>query len=601
MASASSCCWRFWASWAWSCLGRSIWPTGRRRTRRARWAARFTIGTLRVGFGATVTVALADLVIGNAPDGSPQPLLKLDRLDAEIAPWSLVGWALLGHGATLRHLSISGVEIALDHGADGRPNWHFGADKPRDDPRPGFPTLLDAQLRGTAIAIRTSNGKHLQIRLEEASITAAASDQPVTLAATGSYDGFPIRIEAPLGSFDQLHGAGTPFDARVHMASGDTQLDFTGSLTRPLAADGIAGEISIKAPSPDRLLAIAGVAGRAAMPLALTGGLSRDDNLWKLTDAAGTLSAEPFRLTAQLREGPRHTPDAFTLDADFAALDLAKLGGQDKSGDTLLRIDDAPGTILDGHIAAQRVTDGDLRVEDVDLKVKLAPGAFSLEPLILRFAGGSGRLEVSIKNTAGDAAAARFDGSLTGADPAQLSRLLGLGSLPITGTVDLRAGVAGTAVKASDAGRNASGALVLSMQSGTIARNLVEQAATDMRLLFGKAEGAAQVRCLLGVVDLNAGIGRMAPLRLQTSDGTLIGDGTLDLKRNTIDVTFATDSATTGSFALDVPVRLSGPIQDPHVLPSANRPSPGGDLAGLPPALREFARGNACASGARQP
>jgi len=560
-----------------------------------------TIGTLRVGFGASITVALADLVIGNAPEGGPQPLLRLDRLDAEIVPWSLVGWALLGRGPTLSHLTIAGVDIALDHGADGRPNWHFGADKPRGDPRPGLPTLLDARLQGAAIEIHTSNGKHLQVRLDEATITAAAPDQPVTLAATGSYDGFPIRIEAPLGSFDQLHRAGTPFDARVHMTSGDTQLDFTGSLTKPLAADGIAGQIAIKAASPDRLLAIAGVAGRAAMPLSLTGALSRDDNLWKLTEAKGTLSAEPFGLTAQLQEGPRHAPDAFTLDADFAALDLAKLGGQDKSGDTLLRIDDAPGTILDGHIAARRVTDGALQAEDVDLKVKLAPGAFSLEPLTLRFAGGTGRLEVSIKNAAGEAAAARLDGSLAGADPAQLSRLLGLGSLPITGTVDLRAGVAGTAVKANDAGRNATGALVLSMQSGTIARNLVEEAATDMRLLFGKAEGAAQVRCLLGVVDLNAGIGRMAPLRLQTSDGTLIGDGTLDLKRNTIDVTFATESATTGSFALDVPVRLSGPIQDPHVLPSVTRPSTSGDLGGLSPALREFARGNACAAGARKP
>ena len=560
-----------------------------------------TIGTLRVGFGTSITVALADLVIGNAPEGGPQPLLKLGRLDAEIAPWSLVAWALLGHGPTLRHLSITDVEIALDHGADGRPNWHFGADKPRGDPRPGFPTLLDARLQGTTIGIHTSNGKHLQIRLDEATITAAASDQPVTLAATGSYNGFPIRLDAPLGSFDQLHRAGTPFDAWIHMASGDTQLDFTGTLTKPLAADGIAGALSIKASSPDRLLAIAGVAGRAAMPFTLVGGLSRDDNLWKLTEAKGTLSAEPFQLTAELREGPRHAPDAFTLDADFAALDLAKLGGQDKSGETLLRIDDAPGTILDGHIAAHRVTDGELRADDVDLTVKLAPGAFSLEPLTLRFAGGTGRLDVSIKNTTGDAAAARFDGSLAGADPAQLSRLLGLGSLPITGTVDLRAGVAGTAVKASDAGRNATGALVLSMQSGTIARNLVEEAATDMRLLFGKAEGAAQVRCLLGVVDLNAGIGRMAPLRLQTSDGTLIGDGTLDLRRNTIDVTFATESATTGSFALDVPVRLSGPIQAPHVLPSVTRPSPGGDLGGLSPALREFARGNACAAGARQP
>lgn len=555
-----------------------------------------TIGTLRVGFGASVTVALADLVIGNAAGGGPQPFLKLGRLDAEIEPWSLVGWALRGHGPTVRHLSVAGVEISMEHGADGRPNWHFGTDEPHADPRPGVPILLDARLREGAIALHTSGGKLLQIRLDDATIAAAGSGQPMMLAATGAYNGAPIRLDGPLGSFDQLHAAGTPFGAVVQMASDETQVGFNGTMTKPLAADGIAGQLAIRAPSPDRLLAIAGVGGHAAMPLSLIAGLSRDGDLWQLTDAKGTLSAEPFQLNAQLREGVRHAPDAFTLDAGFTTLDLSKLGGQDKSGETPLRIDDAPGTILDAHIAAKRITNGDLRADEVELKAKLAPGAFSLEPLTMRFAGGAARLDVRIENAAGNAATARLDGSLDGADPAQLSRLLGLGSLPISGPVDLRAGFTSTAIKANDAGGNADGALVLSMQGGTIARNLVEQASTDVRQLFRKTAGVGRIQCLLGVVVLHAGSGRMAPLRLRTSDGTLIGDGTLDLRRDRIDVTFATESATTSAFALDVPVRLAGPIHDPHVLPVVTRPRPGGDLGTLSPTLQEFARANPCAT-----
>jgi AsmA family protein len=556
-----------------------------------------TIGTLRVGLGASVTIELADLAIANTPGAGAEPFFKLGRLEAEAAPWSLVGWALLGHAPTLHHLSVADVALSLDHGADGRANWRFGTDKPAGNPRPGFPTLLDAQLSKGAVDVHTSSGKLLRITLDRVTIAAAGPDQPVTLTAIGAYNGSPITLDAPLGSFDQLHAAGTPFEAAVHMSSGETMLDFTGTMTKPLAADGVAGQLALKAPSPDRLLAIAGVGGHAAMAIVLAGGLTRDDALWKLSDAKGTLGAEPMQLTAQLREGPRHAPDAFTVDAGFAALDLSKIGGQDKSGETLLRIDDAPGTILDAHIAAKRITDGTLRADDVDLTATLAPGAFSLQPIAMRFAGGAARLDMSIKNAAtGAAAAARIDGTLTGADPVQLARLLGLGALPLTGPVDLRAGFASTAVKASDAGANATGALVLSMQGGTIARNLIEQAATDVRSLFRTADGTAQVRCLLGVIDLKAGLGRMAPLKLGTSDGTLIGEGTLDLKRDTIDVTFATESATTSGFALDVPVRLAGPIHDPHVLPSVSRPSPGGDLGDLPPALQEFARGNPCAT-----
>lgn len=554
-----------------------------------------TIGTLRVRFGTMVTVALGDLTIGNAAGAGPQPFLKLGKLDAEITPWSLVGWALLGRGATVRHLSVDGVELSMEHTADGQPNWRFGTEPSHGNPRTGFPTLLDAHLTGGAIALHTSGGKLLRIRLDEAAIATAAADQPVQLTATGSYNGLPIRLDAPLGSFDQLHAAATPFDAVVHMASGDTQLDFTGTLMQPLAVEGIAGHLAIKAPNPDRLLAIAGVGGHAAMPLTLAGTLTRDDALWKLADVKGMLDGEPYRMTAQLTEGARHAPDAFVLDAGFATLDLAKLGGQDKSGQTLLRIDDAPGTRLDGHITAKRISDGELTAQDVDLTVKLAPGSFSLMPLAMRFAGGATRLDVSIENAAGDAATLKLDSTVTGADPAQLSRLLGLGALPVAGPVDLRAALASTSVKADDTGRSASGGLVLSMQGGTIARDLVEKASTDMRLLFRKSDGVGQIQCLLGVITLDAGIGRMAPLRLRTSDGTLIGEGTLDLRRDTIDVTFATEAATTSSFALDVPVRLAGPIHDPHVLPSVSRPNPGSDLGGLPPALRDFAHTNPCA------
>jgi hypothetical protein len=240
--------------------------------------------------------------------------------------------------------------------------------------------------------------------------------------------------------------------------------------------------------------------------------------------------------------------------------------------------------------------DGDLVADDVDIKAKLAPGAFGLAPLAMRFAGGAARLDVAIENGAGQAATMRIDGALSDADPVALAGLLGLGALPISGPVTLKAGLDSTAVKVSDTPRNAEGGLVLSMQGGTIARSLLEKASTDMRALFRDADGVGRISCLLGVLDLKAGLGRLAPLRLKTSAGTLIGDGTLDLKRNMIDVTFATEAQTTSLFALDVPVRLSGPIHDPHVLPSASRPNAVGDLSRLAPPLREFAVANPCAA-----
>lgn len=554
-----------------------------------------TIATLRLKVGTSVTVALGDLVIGDAEGGGPEPFLTLGRLDAEIASWSLVGWALFGHGPTMRHLSVEHIALSMRHGTDGRPNWHFGQDRSDADLRIGFPTQLDARLVDGVLDFHTSLGNRLRVRVATATIAAKAADQPVALAVDGTYNDQPIRIDGTLASFDNLHDPSAPFAAKVHMTSDDTMVDFDGTMTRPIGADGAEGQVRVTAPGLDRLLALAGVGGQAPLPLTLTAAMSRDRDLWRLTDARGTLSAQPFHLTAQLQEGARLAPDAFTLDAVFSVLDLTLLGGQDTAGDTLLRIDDAPGTRLDAHIQAQQIIDGDLRADAVDLTASLSPGAFSLAPLTMRFAGGEARIDASLLN-AQSGAAARLDAHLTGADPAQLSRVLGLGALPITGAVTLRAGFDSTGVKVDDAARSTNGGLVLSMRDGTVARNLLEQASTDMRQLFRKADGVAQIRCLLGVVDFEAGIGRIAPLRLKTSDGTLIAEGTLDLRRDQIDVTLATEAATTSAFALDVPVRLAGPIRNPHALPSATRPGGSGDLGRLAPPLQEFARANPCAA-----
>ena len=192
-------------------------------------------------------------------------------------------------------------------------------------------------------------------------------------------------------------------------------------------------------------------------------------------------------------------------------------------------------------------------------------------------------------------AVVRLDGALTGADPRTLAGVLGLGTLPIKGAVDVRFGLDAAGSKGSGVAGSVRGGLALSMQGGSIARDILEMASTDVRRLFRKSDALDRVSCLFGLVDFTDGVGRVAPLRLRTPDGTLVGAGTVDLRRDTLDLTFATESATTSVFALDVPVRFAGPIEAPHVLPALGGPRPGRpDLDHLSPAVQDLARGNPC-------
>jgi hypothetical protein len=122
-------------------------------------------------------------------------------------------------------------------------------------------------------------------------------------------------------------------------------------------------------------------------------------------------------------------------------------------------------------------------------------------------------------------------------------------------------------------------------------------ASTDVRSLFGGRTGLSQLSCLLAVLDLHDGLGTLAPLTIRTSDGTIVGGGTYDARHDVVDMIIGTQSSTTSYFALDVPVRISGPVSDFTVRPAfgASRSvNATGNNDNLPPELKIFAASKSC-------
>jgi hypothetical protein len=151
----------------------------------------------------------------------------------------------------------------------------------------------------------------------------------------------------------------------------------------------------------------------------------------------------------------------------------------------------------------------------------------------------------------------------------------------------------GAALQRSD------GAAVLLMRDGAVAQGLVEQLSADLRGLFRERHDYVPVSCLLGVVTLKDGIGVISPLRLESEAAVAVGAGKIDLRRDRLDLTVKTERDSTSFFALDIPVRISGPLDN---LGAA--PLPGSDedwlrqpaalAEALPPDLRKMADSSAC-------
>ena len=144
------------------------------------------------------------------------------------------------------------------------------------------------------------------------------------------------------------------------------------------------------------------------------------------------------------------------------------------------------------------------------------------------------------------------------------------------------------------------GEAVLAMSGGRVARELLEQASTDLRAIFRKGEGSVAITCLLGVGTLRDGVATIAPLRLRTPDATLIGGGQIDLVKQRVDLTVKSEDEAS-IFALGVPLHVTGGFAKVAVEPALgssaswlDAPQRNEPTRRLAPALQPLAARNPC-------
>ena len=560
-----------------------------------------TIDTLRITPGERVGIVLRGFKLANIEGGSRPEMVQLQALTAEL---DLM--ALLRGTVVLRQAQVDGLSVLLERNAERQANWHFGPTRegpPAPPDRSGFPRFERIGIARSEIIFRTSGGLVLPTRLEAASLTSEGLDEPVMLRAEGSYNAVPLILEGPLGSIAAFRDARTPYSMDVTATAKETTLALIGSATDPLNFDGVQGRLELRAPHPRTLIAIAGAGADGApdVSLDLAGTLDRQGDVWRLSALDGELGDAPFTGTLlQFTEGTRGQADALALNLALTRLDLNRLLGSGDSGtDMPLAIFANPDPLIEARLTARELIYDQLRAREVALHAAMVPGQIRVDALTMQAFGArisaTGRLEAlqeDIQVTA--------DVSLQDGDMDVLRRALGMRDLPLSGRVEGRIAVVGRGRSLNAAGRDAHISAVLAMSGGSIAREVVEMASTDIRALFRTARGRTRLSCLIAVLDMRAGQGEVAPLRLRSAAGTISGIASFDLRRQRMDLVIGSQRQTTGIFALDVPVRVSGSFADPEILPAQwsgtgrARLAAGDQVAPLPPALRDFARRSPC-------
>ncbi len=562
------------------------------------------IGGLHVTPGRWLAVELTGLRIDNIEGGTRPAMVELGRLRLEVELRSL-----LTGPPVLRGVAVEGLSVLLERTADRRANWHVGPPKPKatgPSDRSGVPSLRDAVLRDSELVFRTTGGTLLRTRLESATIAAPDDGAPVLLRAAGTYNDVPVALDATLESLVELRQSARPFGTRLRLASGDTTLAFDGMMTEPFDVDGATGRAVLRVPTPEAILAIAGAPETPLEgSLALDGRFDRQGDVWRLSEAAGDLAGEAVTLRlAEFTEGARGEPDSIVLDLGFGRLDLNRRLGRGRpagstDADLPLTISATPDPLIRGRITMEELAYSGVRARDVEFAGALTPGRIAVETLALTTSGARLRAAGQVDRE-GEGATVAAEVRLEDGDLETMRRAFGLRPLPISGRLNGWVAVAARGETLNTAAQGARVSAVVAMRGGQVAREVIEMASIDLRLLFRTPRGTTPVSCFLGMLEMRAGVGEVAPLRIRAAEGAIAGTATFDVNRKQMDLVIGSVSRTTGAFALDIPVRAAGSFASPSIRParwSADgraRLAAADNVAPLPARLRDFARQNPC-------
>ncbi len=555
------------------------------------------IASAHVTPGRWLTIDVQGVSVPNIEGGTQPVMGEVRRLVADVQLASLL------HGPiAIRGASVEGLSLLLER-VNGRPNWQFGLPHsltPWD--RTAFPSLRELHVHASEVVSLGRKGSRRVLRLGDAALLSPADDHPVRLSGTGAYNDVPLQLEADLKSIGEYRNANQPFGTTLRFRSGNTSLVFDGTMTDPLDVNGAIGQMTLDAPTLTPLLAILGTPSTLNLSLRLAGMLEHSNEFWSLSTVKGALEEQPFTGgSVRLVEGGEQRPDDLAVQVAFDHLDLNELlgagaRGKRSGGDMRLPIDSAPSTVGVAKLSARRFSYDALSATDVLVAARLMPGKLLVEELSMTAFG----TRVQASGQVVGAGHVTAEVGVTGADVQTLRRALGFGNVPVLGRLDGAFLADATAPTLNRAVREARINGFVAMRGGSIAKEVIEMASTDVRALFRDARGMSPVSCLLAGLEMRAGVGTIMPLRVRAEDGVIAGSARFDLYRRVFDLTVGSEAHTTGALALDIPVRVHGSFGNLSVEPAQWSPegraqlARADDLSHLAPSMREMARRHPC-------
>lgn len=546
------------------------------------------LGDLDVDLSARPLIRMDGLTFANAPASSEPTMATAKRLAFRVDLWKLVKGDVV-----LPEVTLTDPTLLLEVDKAGKGNWIFREDAPPTEWPLIRQLLVDhGQLHYRNPARRTD--VLVDVRSGERSTDSRRA--PLLIDGGGKYGGNNFKVAGRIQSPLVLEDATKPYYIDLKATAGATTATAKGSLQGAFQMTGFDLDFSLAGSDMSQLYPLLGIAVPPTPPYRLRGRLGHVGRTWTFNRFTGRVGDSDLAGDSSFDTGGERP----FLRARLVSkrLDLDDLGGfvglapQAGGGETTtvaqaaqsvaqrsdgrvlpsrpFELDRLRSMDADVTLKAQRINSPPLPLDAMDAHIFIDAGLLRLDPLAFDAAGGriEGKITLDARQ---DTIATSADVRVRGLELPKLfpgAKLTQDSTGKISGriTLDGKGNSVATMLAASN------GDVGLVMGRGRISNLLLEYAGLDiaesLKFLIGK-DHVVPIRCAYADFGVEDGLMRSRQLAFDTTDTAILGEGTINLDDERLDLTLKPRPKDRSWLSLRSPLVVGGTFQDPSFRPDA--------------------------------
>lgn len=497
--------------------------------------------------------------------------------------------ALLRGQLAFPELRLTRPQVFLEQASGGRKTWLLDLAQTDEAVRIPIGHVLLDEGRATYIHTAEQTAMHIELSTSEPGAAPAALHS-LHFRAQGLYRGQAVLGRGSGGAVLAWRDDDKPYPLRVQATLGETQVSAEGSVTSLSQWAALDLQIKLSGDNLASLFPLIGIALPPTPAYRSAGRLVREGTVWRYADFTGQVGQSDLAGTLQVdTAGARPLLTGALVSRRLALVDLGPAVGGKNTATALapgevaapataavpqhvlpnLPLDTGRWASLDADVTlkAQTLTRPQgLPLDKLSFHLLLKDRQLSLAPLDFGIAGGQLSATVML-----DGREKPLLGRLK-------ARLRGMQLAKLLPGVDLNQasiGVMGGEIELSGSGASvgrmlatADGRVSLVAQNGQISRLLMEQVGLHLlEILRFKLTGDESIRlnCLVADFVVAKGVMGTRALVLDTEVNTVVGQGSINLANETLDLTVVPHTKVTSLVALRSPIHVTGPFRQPAI------------------------------------